>query len=307
MSEPAIQSINQHTQKTSLDWLYNILVQPSSGDGSGVSPATHEQYGLSLDLLRQALVEVTNVVNNLTTTVPGKVLDARQGKVLSDAIAAEIAKYAQPNGIATLGSDGKIPSAQIPSIALVDVFPVASEAAMLASGAEQGDMAIRTDTSQVFILSASPATTIENWIELSALKALVDASIANLAGDGRTNETVKGNADAIAQIQENKVTAFQETPDDTHYPSEKLVDDSLEAIKGVGYTEGTLKSHEDRLDTLESDDTTEGSVLKAVKDVVDPIDTRLTGLDTLTYEGTTYMVSRKIENGHLVTVYTEVA
>jgi len=30
-------------------------------------------------------------------------------------------------------------------------------------------------------------------------------------------------------------------------------------------------------------------------------------LDTLTYEGITYMVSRKIENGHLVTVYTEVA
>jgi len=85
------------------------------------------------------------------------------------------------------------------------------------------------------------------------------------------------------------------------------VDDSLEAIKGSGYASGTLKSHEDRLDTLESDDTTEGSVLKAVKDVVDPIDTRLTGLDTLTYEGITYMVSRKIENGHLVTVYTEVA
>jgi hypothetical protein len=87
MPDPAIQSINQHTQKTSLDWLFNILVQPSTGTGSGVAPAVHEQYGLSLDLLRQALVEVGNVVNNVTTAVPGKVLDARQGKVLSDAIA----------------------------------------------------------------------------------------------------------------------------------------------------------------------------------------------------------------------------
>jgi len=309
MPDQAIQSINQHTQKTSLDWLFNILVQPSTGTGSGVAPAVHEQYGLSLDLLRQALVEVGNVVNVLTTTVPGKVLDARQGKVLADQIAAILAQKAAANGIATLGADGKIPSAQIPSIALVDVFPVDSEAEMLASGAEQGDMAIRSDTSQVFILSASPATTIENWIELSALKALVDAAIADLAGAGRTTETVKGNADAIAlrELSANKVVAFQETPDDTHYPSEKLMDDSLEAIRGVDYTDGTLKSHEDRLDTLESDDTTEGSVLKAVKDVVDPIDTRLTGLDTLTYEGITYMVSRKIENGHLVTVYTEVA
>jgi hypothetical protein len=306
MPDPAIQSINQHTQKTSLDWLFNILVQPSTGTGSGVAPAVHEQYGLSLDLLRQALVEVGNVVNVLTTEVPGKVLDARQGKVLADRIAAILAQKAAANGIATLGADGKIPSAQIPSIALVDVFTVASQAEMLALDAEQGDMAIRSDTSQVFILSASPATTIENWIELSALKALVDASIADLAGTGRTTETVKGNADAIAQIQDNKVTAFQETPDDTHYPSEKLVDDSLKAIKGVDYTDGTLKSHEDRLDTLEGADTVVGSVAKTVKDAVEPIDTRLTGLDTLTYEGTTYRVSRKIENGHLVTVYTEV-
>ena len=174
---PAIQSINQHTQKNTLDWLFNILVQPSSGTGSGVDPATHEQFGLSLDLLRQALVEVTNVVNNLTTTVPGKVLDARQGKVLADTIQAEIAKYAQPNGIATLGSDGKVPASQIPSLALVDVFTVADETAMLALDAEQGDMAIRTDSNQVFILSASPASTLANWVELSALKALVDAAI----------------------------------------------------------------------------------------------------------------------------------
>lgn len=101
----------------------------------------------------------------------------------------------------------------------------------------------------------------------------IQIAIADLAGAGRTTETVKGNADAIAlrELSANKVTAFQETPDDTHYPSEKLVDDSLEAIKGVDYTEGTLKSHEDRLDTLEADSATEGSVAKSIKDAVDPI------------------------------------
>ena len=44
------------------------------------------------------------------------------------------------------------------------------------------------------------------------------------------------------------------------------IDDAINAIKGVGYTEGSLKTHEDRLDTLEADDTTEGSVAKTVKD-----------------------------------------
>jgi len=62
-----------------------------------------------------------------------------------------------------------------------------------------------------------------------------------------------------------------------------------------------------RLNILEGADTVAGSVAKTVKDAVDPIDERLTGLDTLIYEGITYRVSKRIENGHLVTVYTEVA
>jgi hypothetical protein len=139
-------------------------------------------------------------VNNLTTTVPGKVLDARQGKVLADTIQAEIAKYGQPNGIAT--SDLTESSSKPDSLPrLVDVFTVTSEAAMLALDAQQGDMAIRTDSNQVFILSASPASTLENWIELAALKALVDAAIADLAGSGRTTETVKKNADDISAMK----------------------------------------------------------------------------------------------------------
>lgn len=190
-------AINSHDPLATWDWARNFLTQAASGSESGAIGAGAKHRWQSLDALRALLVEITNVVNNVTTTLPGKVLDARQGKALADTIQAEIAKYAQPNGIATLGSDGKVPAAQIPSLALVDVFPVASEAAMLALDAQQGDMAIRTDSNQVFVLSASPASTLANWVEMSALKALVDAAIADLAGAGRSTETVKGNADAI--------------------------------------------------------------------------------------------------------------
>ena len=41
---------------------------------------------------------------------------------------------------------------------------------------------------------------------------------------------------------------------------------SSDALKGVGYTEGSLKSHEDALTTLNASDTIEGSVLKSIKD-----------------------------------------
>jgi len=80
-----------------------------------------------------------------------------------------------------------------------------------------------------------------------------------------------------------------------------------ELVANLGSSDSAISALGGRLDILEGDELTEGSVAKTVKDAVEPIDARLTGLDTLTYEGTTYMVSRKIENGHLVTVYTEVA
>jgi hypothetical protein len=56
-------------------------------------------------------------------------------------------------------------------------------------------------------------------------------------------------------------------------------ENAINAIKGTGYTEGTLKSHEDRLDTLEGAGA--GSVAKAIDDVVSPIDTRVTYLESV--------------------------
>jgi len=72
----------------------------------------------------------------------------------------------QPNGIAPLDSGGKLDGAYLPDLAITDTFVVASQAAMLALTAERGDVAIRTDVSKSFILSATPASTLANWKEL---------------------------------------------------------------------------------------------------------------------------------------------
>lgn len=80
-------SINDHDALEVFDWARNFLTQAQTGAESGVGGTTRKHRKVSLDTLRALLVEVANVVNDLTTTVPGKVLDARQGKVLADAIA----------------------------------------------------------------------------------------------------------------------------------------------------------------------------------------------------------------------------
>jgi hypothetical protein len=70
------------------------------------------------------------------------------------------------NGVATLDSGGKIPQSQIPAVAITNTFVVASQAAMLALTAEEGDVAVRTDENKTYILTATPATTLANWQEL---------------------------------------------------------------------------------------------------------------------------------------------
>jgi hypothetical protein len=70
------------------------------------------------------------------------------------------------NGIASLGSDGKLTAGQIPDVTITNTFVVSSQAAMLALTAQTGDVAVRTDVNKSFILTASPASTLGNWQEL---------------------------------------------------------------------------------------------------------------------------------------------
>jgi hypothetical protein len=93
------------------------------------------------------------------------------------------------NGVATLGNDGKIPSSQIPAISFQSANVVASQSAMLAiTGAQVGSMAIRTDNNKNFVLSALPASTLSNWIELST-----PASVTSVNGNSGPSVTLTTN------------------------------------------------------------------------------------------------------------------
>jgi hypothetical protein len=72
------------------------------------------------------------------------------------------------NGYAALDSDGKVPAAQLPAIAITDTFVVVSEVAMLALDAETGDVAIRTDLTKSFILAGTDPTQLADWQEILA-------------------------------------------------------------------------------------------------------------------------------------------
>ncbi|MDL2258748.1 hypothetical protein LJC42_06310 [Eubacteriales bacterium OttesenSCG-928-K08] len=86
---------------------------------------------------------------------------------ISDAGTAAKANIGTAAGnVPVLGANGKIDVLMLPSIALTETFPVATQAAMLALTAQPGDVAIRSDISKTYILAAEPATTLANWKEM---------------------------------------------------------------------------------------------------------------------------------------------
>lgn len=86
----------------------------------------------------------------------------------AEALAIPLTQKAAVSGVASLDSGGKVPSVQLPAVAITDAFVVASQAAMLALSAERGDVAIRTDLSKSFILATDSPGTLADWKELLA-------------------------------------------------------------------------------------------------------------------------------------------
>ena len=86
------------------------------------------------------------------------------------------ANKGQANGYADLDANGKVPASRIDFSQTGQTFVVASQSAMLAvSGANVGAMAIRTDQSRTYVLIATPASTLANWVQLLSPDAPVQS------------------------------------------------------------------------------------------------------------------------------------
>lgn len=118
------------------------------------------------------------------------------------------------NGIATLGSDGKLLSSQVPAIAVSEYLgDAANEAALLAFRGQKGDWATRTDLNQSYMIIANNGSQITDWREISTpsdgVTSLRNASgsvsglngvvtLADVAFSGAANDVVFGHADYTA-------------------------------------------------------------------------------------------------------------
>ena len=69
--------------------------------------------------------------------------------------------------VPVLGSNGKLNTSVLPALAITDTFVKSSQADMLAiTGADIGDVCVRTDINKSFILKEDGASTLSHWQEL---------------------------------------------------------------------------------------------------------------------------------------------
>ena len=105
-------------------------------------------------------------------------------------------------GYASLDGGGKIPTAQLPALAITDVWVVADEVAQLALTVEEGDVAVRSDLNKSFIHNGGVAGTMADWQELLTPTDVVlsvfgrTGAVSAVAGDYEASEitaTPSGN------------------------------------------------------------------------------------------------------------------
>ncbi|MDO8137240.1 MAG: hypothetical protein Q6354_06325 [Candidatus Brocadiales bacterium] len=99
------------------------------------------------------------------------------------------ASKGQANGLAELDAGGKVPSSQLPGLALTDVWTVASEAEQLALNAQEGDIAIRTDQNKSYAHNGGTSGTMADW------SLLLTPTDTVLSVFGRTGTVVAQSGD----------------------------------------------------------------------------------------------------------------
>lgn len=104
---------------------------------------------------------------------------------------------------------GKVPSSQVPAMALVDVHEVASEAAQLALTAQEGDVAIRSDERKTYMHNGGSAGTMADWTLLDTPTDAVTSV------NGEIGVVVLGKADVGLDQVDNTSDADKPVSDAT--------------------------------------------------------------------------------------------
>ncbi|MBL4774491.1 MAG: hypothetical protein JKY87_00320 [Mariprofundus sp.] len=130
---------------------------------------------------------------------------------------------------------GKIPSSQIPNIAITSVNVVATQAAQLALTVQAGDVAIRTDVNKSFFALNSTNAAMTDWREIISPTNAPPVSSVN----AQVGTVVLGAADVGAESANANIQTHIASP---HAPSSATVNASDAFLRARSNHTGTQPS-----------------------------------------------------------------
>ncbi len=166
--------------------------RPPTGGAGGVLSGSYPNPGFATDMATQAELDAhtanTSNPHGVTTTQIGAETPAgAQAKANAAEAAAKLASIPLTqkgalSGVATLDAGGKLPTGQLPDLAVVEYLgPSAHQSAMLALVGQSGDWTIRTDLGTVWIITGPNPSQLSSWTQMGYPTAPVQ-SVAGKTG-----------------------------------------------------------------------------------------------------------------------------
>lgn len=151
------------------------------------------------------------------------------------------------NGYASLGADGKVPTSQVPAIAITDTFSAASEAEQLGLTIQKGDVCVRTDLNKTYINQTGNNTAMSDWQEMltptdSVLSVNGKTGAVTLTTTDITEGTNKYYTEARVDANTN-VAANTAHRNSAHAPSDAQKNSDITKAEIEAKLTGSISTH----------------------------------------------------------------
>lgn len=147
-----------------------------SYSGNGEKYLRLNQAGDGLEWAPVAAGGVTSVngqTGDVTLSIPDGYTDSDADLRVAAGIAAV---KGQADGLASLDSNGKLPTSQLPALAITDINVVNNQGEMLSLDAQKGDVAVRTDDGKTYLLTSDSPGMLVDWVEVTAAGAVTSVN-----------------------------------------------------------------------------------------------------------------------------------
>jgi len=262
-TKDALTSLGAQDKENLLKKSAKTLPANASDKGFSAEQIIKSMYEPSLTnflYMQRLITELGGIFDSLDTGIGGKVDKVTGKSLISDTeitrlggmetgAQVNVIEGVQVNGVDLTPTNKKVNvdiSGKVDKVSSENKVYVTDDTGAQASAGYDtyvdGDFVRRNNDDQIYV----PATPTANTH--AASKKYVDDNktvIADTLNDTSTSKALSAKQgkelDTKKENVSNKVTSFQVTPDNTHYPSEKLVFDELQNVKEVA--EGKCKTY----------------------------------------------------------------